>query len=185
MAFGSFNGNLVGTWGEDAATSSTFSGTVSTSVLTLTTNAAGPMWEGEVLGCVTYSASTCALGPLTGTYITGLHAGSPAGWGLTGSTYDLANASGITISSAAPIKNLVYWPGSSPPLWTGTGNDIQSFDGTHNGAGIAGGRRLMHRMAAMIWGGNGGNFSDPQIDRVKADAAGCDAAALTEAKPCL
>ena len=34
----------------------------------------------------------------------------------------------------------------------------------------------------MIYGANGGNATDPKVDRVKADATGCDAAAL--AAPC-
>ena len=48
--------------------------------------ATGPMWEGEVIGCATFSL-TC---PVTaGTYITSLASGS---WGASGSTYNLAGS---------------------------------------------------------------------------------------------
>jgi hypothetical protein len=54
--------------------------------------------------------------------------------------------------------------------------------GIHVGGGFAGGPRAARRWAAMIWCHNGGSCDDPKVDRVKVDAAGCDAAAL--AAPC-
>jgi hypothetical protein len=44
------------------------------------------------------------------------------------------------------------------------------------------GRRATSRWAAMIYGANGGNATDPKVDRVKADATGCDTSAI--AAPC-
>ena len=110
-------------------------------------------------------------------YITGLGSGV---WGLSGSTYNLANATGVTISSAIAMQNDVYYSGAGVPLFLGPLNDTQSADGTHPGGGFAGGRRALSRWAAMIYGANGGNATDPKIDRVK--AASCDVAAL--ASPC-
>ena len=100
------------------------SGTVASNVLTLSAAAVGPMWEGEVLGCVTYSPSACSIGPLSGVYITSLASGA---WGASGSSYNLANATGITISSASPMQNAMYYSGSGPTLFLGTVNDVLEY----------------------------------------------------------
>ena len=42
--------NMCDQWGQDFSTSSTFSGTISGTTLTLTSASVGPMWEGEVIG---------------------------------------------------------------------------------------------------------------------------------------
>ncbi len=162
-------------WSQDIATQSTFSGTVASNVLTLTTNATGPMWEGEILGCVTLGGS-CTIGPLSGVYITGLTGG---GWGLSGSTYSLAGASGV--SSTGALQNPVFYSGPGPAYYTGTLNDItvqsQLLLGTvgrnpHTAAGFAGGRRAASRWAAMIDCHNGGACDDPKLSRANDTAAG-------------
>jgi hypothetical protein len=176
-------------WTEDVATSSTFSGTVSGSVLTETTNAVGAIpWEGMVLGCVTYNVSTCPIGPLSGTYITNLASGA---WGVSGSTYNLSNSPG-NFSTAAPLQNAVSYSGSGPAQYIGAGYDLLAYwnnglaqttsGAIHVGNGFTGGRRWAARTAAMIWCHNGGSCDDPKIDRVKANAGGCDSAEL--ASPC-
>ena len=106
-----------------------------------------------------------------------------------------------------PIISLSHRATSPPPRLSKTPSTIQARDqlffsalkmtskrfgmvdclrryraGTIVGNGLAGGPRATRRWAAMIYGVNGGNSSDPKVDRVKADAAGCDAAAL--AAPC-
>jgi hypothetical protein len=176
-------------WTQDIATSSTFSGTVAGSVLTLTTNATGPMWEGEVLGCVMYNATTCPIGPLSGAYITGLRSTSPAGWGVSGSTYNLSVSPGNLTNQ--PLQNPIYYGGLGAAFYAGTLNDITvqntGLAGTtgrspHPWSSFAGGRRATSRWAAMIYGANGGNATDPKVDRVKADATGCDTSAI--AAPC-
>jgi hypothetical protein len=173
-------------WTQDVATKSTLSGTVAGSVLTLTTNAVGPMWEGEILGCVTYNATTCPIGPLSGAYITSLASGA---WGVSGSTYNLSVSPGNLTNQ--PIQNPVYYSGAGGAFYAGTLNDVivqsQGLSGTtgrnpHTAAGFTGGRRATSRWAAMIYGANGGNATDPKVDRVKADAVGCDTSAL--AAPC-
>ena len=172
---------LTSQWAQDVATSSTLSGTVSAGVLTLGSSpAVGPMWEGEVVDCVTVSTA-CPLYPQSGVYITGLTGGA---WGAAGSTYSLANAGTTVVSPAAPMQNAVYYSGAGPALYLGALNDTQSFDGTHPGGGMAGGRRGTSRWAAMIYEAslNGGAAEDPKVDRVKADDSDCDAAAL--AAPC-
>ena len=180
-------GDVYSQWTQDVVTKSTFSGTVAGSLLTLTSNAVGPMWEGEILGCVTYNATTCPIGPLSGAYITRLASGA---WGASGSTYNLSVSPGNLTNQ--PIQNPVYYSGPGSTLFLGTQNDIEEYGifslasttgyAVHPGAGFAGGRRATSRWAAMIYGANGGNASDPKVDRVKADATGCDAAAL--AAPC-
>ena len=176
-------GDDVGTsqWAQDVATSSTFSGTVSGGVLTETTNAVGAIpWEGMVLDCVTV-ITACPLYAQSGVYITGLTGGA---WGASGSTYSLANAGTTVVSPAAPLQNAVHFSGAGPALYLGALNDTQSFDGTHPGGGMAGGRRGTSRWAAMIYEAslNGGAAEDPKVDRVKADDSDCDAASL--AAPC-
>jgi hypothetical protein len=173
-------------WTQDIATKSTFSGTVTSSVLTLTANAVGPMWEGEVVGCAPVMTN-CGIRPLSGVYITSLASGA---WGASGSTYNLAG-SPPNVATAAAMQNPVYYSGSGPAFYAGTLNDVivqsQGLSGTtgrnpHTSNGFTGGRRATSRWAAMIYGANGGNATDPKVDRVKADAVGCDTAAL--AAPC-
>ena len=184
---GDFLDGVHDQWTQDVVTKSTFSGTVAGSVLTLTTNATGPMWEGEIVGCAPVNTN-CTIGPLSGVYITGLTSGA---WGAAGSTYSLAGSPpAVTVASA--MQNPVYYSGSGPAFYAGTLNDIDvqqttGLAGTtgrspHTEHGFTGGRRATSRWAAMIYGANGGNATDPKVDRVKADATGCDAAAL--AAPC-
>jgi hypothetical protein len=62
----------------------------------------------------------------------------------------------------------------------------------HPSFGFAGGRRVGARWAALTWGGltntggatNPPNASDPTLDRVKADAVGCNSNASATASPC-
>ena len=155
------------------------------------------MWEGEILGCVTYNAPTCPIGPLSGAYITSLASGT---WGAIGSTYNLSVSPG-NFSAAAAIHNSVVYSGpNTSPLYLGALNDIivqnSGVTGTlgrnpHPSNGFAGGRRATSRWGAMIWEASAANpnqttapnhAADPQNDRVKADAVGCDTAAL--AAPC-
>lgn len=173
-------------WAEDIATKSTFSGTIASSVLTLSANAVGPMWEGEIVNCVVVSTS-CNVGPLSGVYITSLASGA---WGQNGSSYHLAG-SPASVSVASAMQNPVYYSGSGTATYLGTLNDIivqtTGLAGTtgrspHTSNGFMGGRRATSRWAAMIYGANGGNASDPKVDRVKADAPGCVSGAL--AAPC-
>jgi hypothetical protein len=183
-------------WAQDVATSSLITGHItaaasaSTGTLTLDAAATGPMWEGEIVDCVTVNTN-CNVGPLSGVYITGLASGS---WGANGSTYSIALspvAAGVSTSASQPMQNPVFYSGPGPAFYVGTLNDVlvqnQGLAGTvgrnpHTSNGFTGGRRATSRWAAMIYGANGGNATDPKVDRVKADATGCDAAAL--AAPC-
>jgi hypothetical protein len=171
-------GGIYDQWAEDITTKSTFSGTVASSVLTLSADAVGPMWEGEILGCVTLGGG-CTIGPLSGVYITGLSSTSPAGWGKATSTYTLAGAS--SVSSNGAMQNPVYYSGSGPAYFAGTGNDVlvqnQGLAGTlgenpHTGPGFTGGRRATSRWAAMIYCHNGGNCDDPKLSRANDVATG-------------
>jgi hypothetical protein len=191
-------------WGEDVATSSTFSGTVGsiggsagawTAVLTLSGAATGPMWEGEVVGCNPFSTS-CAVP--AGAYIASLASGT---WGANGSTYNLLNANPgptqpfSTIGSPLAMANAAHYQGAGPAIYIGPNNDadvlappggLNGVDGysPHSGPNFTGGRRIGARWAALTWGGltTASNASDPTLDRVKANASGCDVAAL--AAPC-
>jgi hypothetical protein len=170
--------NICDQYFEDFATKSTFSGSISSGVLTLSANAVGPMWEGEVIG-------GAGLTSPTGIYITGLASGA---WGASGSTYNLSGASGVTASGA--MYNDVYYKGSGPAIYGGAAYDIivqqQGLSGTlgnnpHMAAGFTGGRRVAARLAATIWGGltnpNPGsafppNASPPSLSRANDSAAG-------------
>src|ERR1700722_1433827 len=172
-------------WYQDVVTKSTFSGTISGSVLTLSANAVGPMWEGEIIG---------GAGLSGGVYITGLTGGL---WGASGSTYTLGGASGVSFTGA--MQNAVYYQGAGPGIYAGALNDDVTQAGSdvpgglavalgyapHPGTGFAGGRRLGSRLGCLVWGGltNPANCSSPTIDRTKADAGGCDTASI--AAPCL
>jgi hypothetical protein len=173
-------------WTQDIATKSTFSGTIASNILTLTTNAVGPMWEGEIVNCAPVTTN-CTNGPLSGVYITNLASGA---WGVSGSTYDLAG-SPANVSVASAMQNPVYYSGAGSAYYLGTLNDIivqtTGLAGTigrtpHPSNGFTGGRRATSRWAAMIYGANGGNASDPKVDRFKADASGCDSSSI--AAPC-
>ena len=171
-------------WYQDVVTKSTFSGTISGSVLTLSANAVGPMWEGEIIG---------GAGLSGGVYITGLTGGS---WGASGSTYALGGASGVSFTGA--MQNAVYYQGAGPGIYAGALNDDVTQAGSdvpgggvalgyapHPGTGFAGGRRIGSRLGCLVWGGltNPANCSSPTTDRTKADAGGCDTASI--AAPCL
>ena len=181
------SGGIYEQWAQDIVTKSTFSGTIAGTTLTLGTSpAVGPMWEGELIGCAPVNTN-CSIGPLSGVYITALSSGT---WGGASSTYSLAGSPpAVSVSSA--MQNPVYYSGAGPANYLGTLNDITvqatNLSGTtgespHPWYGFAGGRRATSRWAAMIYGANGGNASDPKEDRVAADAGGCDLAAA--AAPC-
>ena len=78
--------NIGEEWSSDVAMQSLFSGTIASNVLTLTSAATGPMWEGEIVSCATFSL-TCAVTP--GAYIASLASGT---WGASGSTYNLGGS---------------------------------------------------------------------------------------------
>jgi hypothetical protein len=176
---------------EDMATNSTFSGTVVGGVLTLTSNAVGPMWEGEILGCVTYNVTTCPMGPLSGAFITGLTGGA---WGTSGSTYNLSVSPGNLTNQ--PLHNAVYYSGSGPALYLGALNDIivqsQGLTGTigrnpHPSNGFTGARRAASRWAAMLWEASTANSNqttdpnlaaDPKLSRANDSAAGAPSPAF-------
>lgn len=178
-------------WSQDVVTPSTFSGTIASGKLTLGGAASvGPMWEGEVLA---------GTGVPVGIYITGLDPSSTSGWGAAGSIYDLAGASGVTISSATAMHNAMIYLGAGQTIYGGALYDITvqqaGLNGTtgtqpHPNNGFAAGRRATSRWAATIWGapapaGNGTvAASVPTLDRVKADAGtgACDTSA--NATPC-
>jgi hypothetical protein len=184
--------NTCDQWGQDFSTQSAFTGTIASSVLTLSAAAVGPMWEGEVIGP---GAGNTGLTSPTGIYITSLASGA---WGASGSTYNLAGASGVTDTGA--MINDVYYTGSGPAIYAGTNNDINVQNTgsagaggyyAHMWAGWTGGRRVAARLAATIWGAltstpvagvPPANASPPSVDRVKADAGGCDANAI--GSPC-
>ena len=169
--------NICDQFFQDFSTKSTFSGSISGSVLTLSANAVGPMWEGEIIG-------GAGLTSPTGIYITSLAGGA---WGASGSTYNLSGASGVTASGA--MYNDVYYKGSGPAIYGGAANDIivqnQGLAGTtgnnpHMWEGFTGGRRVGARLAATIWGGltnstgvwNPPNASPPSLSRANDTAAG-------------
>jgi hypothetical protein len=178
-------------WAEDMCAPSTFSGFIASSVLTLTSAVTGSNWEGEIVG---------GPGVTPGTFILDLKTGT---WGANGSTYDLGGSPADVGSSGSPVamKNAVFYLGPGPAFYAGPMNDVavQSNGGLagttglspHPWNGFAGGRRVASRWAAEIWGGLKNltaNLpvpplaSDPTLDRVKADASGCDTSAL--AAPC-
>ena len=144
--------------------------------LTLSGAATGPVWEGEVVDCVTVTTN-CPLGPSSGVYITSLLTGA---WGASGSTYALAG-SPANVSTAASMQNAVYYTGpgrrsipvrsmtipvQASTLAATTGFAPHMADGPLLGAGLA------RAGLAQTWGGftNPANCSDPTVDRVKADA---------------
>ncbi len=171
-------------WHEDAATPSSWSGTVvasgSTAVLTLTSAAVGPMWEGEAIECNPASAS-CAL-PL-GTEIVSLASGT---WGASGSTYNLTVDVGSfsNIASAIPMHNAMLYQGGA--FYVGPYNDLAMQQGSagignyavETGGGIAGALRYGHRLgviAGAALSGNPQKATQPTVDRNS--FTGCDASA--------
>lgn len=177
--------SLADAWAIGLTTNSTFSGTIASSVLTLSGAATGPMWEGEVIGCATFSL-TCAVTP--GTYITGLASGT---WGASGSTYNLGG-SPANVSSATAMANELYYT-AAPSIYAGGLNDHAVLPGSsgvtgsdgyspHPTFGLASSSRIARKWSAEIYGGLTGNAAPPTLDRVKADAGGCDTGAL--AGPC-
>jgi hypothetical protein len=180
------SGALAYQWGQDFATKSQFSGSIASGVLILSGAATGPMWEGEVIDCVSV-AGGCTAGASSGIYIASLASGT---WGAAGSTYNLTGA-GSTASTGA-MQNAVYDP-LGTAQYMGPINDIPMQEATlsgttgyapHMGAGSFAGRRIGARLAAQAWGGltSTANASDATLDRTKASATGCDLAAL--ANPC-
>jgi hypothetical protein len=176
-------------WGQDAATRSEFSGTISgssgtspsTALLTLSAASTGPMWEGEVIECNPYSAS-CAL-PV-GTELVSLASGT---WGASGSTYNLTLAVGAfsNIGSSFAIHNaMFYTPGNA--VYVGPFNDLSmqgsgTFIGGYQvetGGGVTGALRYGHRVGVESGAGLSGNLSkgeNPTISRTS--FTGCDASA--------
>jgi hypothetical protein len=173
-------------WSQDTCTKSLLTGHItaaagaSTGTLTLDAATTFPMWEGEILGCVTVSGS-CNVGPLSGAYITGLASGA---WGAAASTYNIALApvsAGVSTSASQPIQNPVFYSGQGPSYYAGALNDIivssQGLTGTtgrnpHISVGFSGGRRVTSRWAAMIYCHNGGNCDDPKLSRANDPTAG-------------
>jgi hypothetical protein len=175
--------SLFEQWSEDMCAPSAFPGFIASNVLTLTSAVTGSMWEGEIVG---------GAGVTAGAYILDLKSGT---WGASGSTYDLGGSPADVGSSGSPVamKNAVFYLGPGPAFYAGPMNDVAVQASTlaattgqspHPWNGFAGGRRVASRWAAEIWGGltNVANASDPTLDRVKADASGCDTSAL--AAPC-
>ncbi len=175
-------------WSRDIATPSTFSGTIASNVLTLSGAATGDMWEGEVIGCPTFSL-TCPVA--AGTYISSIASGT---WGASGSTYNLGG-SPANVGSITAMQNALYYYGPGPAIYAGPmlDNDVLQPPGGLNGTdglsahpsmGFTGGRRIASRWAALIYGGLTvpSNASEPTLDRTKADAIGCDAASTVA--PC-
>ena len=191
-AFTNLRQTGVDAWTVDAATKSTFSGTIgacggsASAVLTLSANAIGSMWEGEVLS---------GSGLTQGVYITGLcttalcGADSPAGWGLNASTYALAGASGVSFTGA--LSNAVYYSGGGPSIYAGPLNDVYvpgmaalanttSYFPHTGGTSAFGVRRIAARWAAEAYGGlsntagapNPPNASTPSLSRASQTACG-------------
>jgi hypothetical protein len=167
----------------DECTKSTWTGSITSSVLTLSaTPASGTMWEGEPIA---------VSGVPTGDYIVDLKTGT---WGGANSTYDVANASiAVANVSSSAMANSSYYLGAGPAFYAGPQHDIITQQGglgattgygAHGWLGMNGGRRVGARWAAQHWGGltNTANASNPTLDRVKANASGCDTGAL--AAPC-
>ena len=183
-------------WVYDFTSPSTFNGTISGSTLTLTSGVTGyTPWEGMILGCNPFSLG-CQVAQ--GTYITALTSGT---WGASGSTYSLNRAGCLSTCTALALENANQYQGPAVAIEAGPNNDISVQQGPppqtgaapdispHGTNGTAGLGRIGRRMACNIWGGltntnpvPAPNCSDPTLDRVKADAVGCDSAAL--AAPC-
>ena len=177
----------------DAAMKSTLAGTIGASggsasaVLTLNVNSVGPLWEGEILQGANLPQ---------GVYVTGLcttalcGSASPAGWGLSTSTYALAGASGVSIPVVQAFSNAVYYSGPGPAIYAGPLNDIYPADmmsitstvtyAPHPGTGFTGIRRIASRWAAEAWGGLTNlagavfppNASPPTLSRAAQTACG-------------
>ena len=177
---------LYDQWAQDVVTKSLLTGHItaaasaSTGTLTLDAATTFPMWEGEIIDCVTVSGS-CNVGPLSGVYITSIASGA---WGASGSVYNIALApvtAGVSTSSSQALQNPVFYSGSGPAYYAGTLNDVtvqsQGLAGTvsrnpHTAEGFAGGRRAASRWAAMIYCHNGGACDDPKLSRANDTAAG-------------
>ena len=177
---------LYDQWAQDVVTKSLLTGHItaaasaSTGTLTLDAATTFPMWEGEIIDCVTVSGS-CNVGPLSGVYITSIASGA---WGASGSVYNIALApvtAGVSTSSSQALQNPVFYSGSGPAYYAGTLNDVtvqsQGLAGTvsrnpHTAEGFAGGRRATSRWAAMIYCHNGGACDDPKLSRANDTAAG-------------
>ena len=177
---------LYDQWAQDTVTKSlltghiTASASASTGTLTLDAATTFPMWEGEIIDCVTVSGS-CNVGPLSGAYITSIASGA---WGASGSVYNIALApvtAGVSTSASQALQNPIFYSGSGPAYYAGTLNDIivqsEGLAGTvgrnpHPWSSFAGGRRATSRWAAMIDCHNGGNCDDPKLSRANDTAAG-------------
>ena len=177
---------LYDQWAQDVVTKSLLTGHItaaasaSTGTLTLDAATTFPMWEGEIIDCVTVSGS-CNVGPLSGVYITSIASGA---WGASGSVYNIALApvtAGVSTSSSQALQNPVFYSGSGPAYYAGTLNDVtvqsQGLAGTvsrnpHTAEGFAGGRRATSRWAAMIYCHNGGACDDPKLSRAKRHGRG-------------
>jgi hypothetical protein len=171
---------------QDLATKSTFTGSISGGVMTLSANAVGPMWEGEVIGSASlpspsgiYIENLCTVATCGGS-------ASPQGWGVSGSTYAISNPSSLSASGAV-LYNDVFYKGSGPAIYAGAAYDImvqnQGLSGTVGNnphMWLTGGRDVGQRMAAAIWGGltnTGGavfppNASPPSLSRANDSASG-------------
>lgn len=165
---------IFGQWGQDFATKSTFSGSVAGTTLTLSSVATGPMWEGEVIDCVTPSG--CPLTAATGVYIVARLSGA---WGANLSTYTVSNPAGL--SASGPMQNAVYDPLGTAG-YIGPLNDVpvqqsaltSSGYAPHMSNGPFGGRRAGARWACQVWGlmTTTANCSGPTLARTNDSAAG-------------
>jgi hypothetical protein len=177
-------------WVVDSVTPVTFNGTLTTSLLTLTSASSGVPFEGMVLGCNPGSV-TCSIG--LGTYITGLASGT---WGANGSTYNTAGPGCSPTCTNIAMQNIVDYQGSGAQIYAGPMSDIVVQGGPpstagpigyspHGTNGPWGSGRVGRRWACAVWGGlsSPANCSNPTLDRTKADAINCDTNSI--AAPCL
>jgi hypothetical protein len=171
------NGVMFGQWSVDLGAPSQFLGSISGATLTLGSAAAGQMWEGEVIDCVTVGGS-CPIDPTVGVYITGLLTGA---WGANGSTYSLSASPGNVASQV--LRNAVYYSGQGAGCYIGPLNDVpvqaSNLANTvgyapHLSIGQFAGRRVGARFAALTWGCLTGvtNASDPIVARTNDPVSG-------------
>lgn len=174
--------------------SGTIAGTTASAVLTLTSAATGPMWEGEIIECNPY-ALTCAIPQ--GAEIVNLctvatcGADSPQGVGVSGSTYNIVSVNGnfSNIASAIPIHNAMIYPGGG--CYVGPFNDLTMQAGA-GGAGNYAVETGSGNFGALLYGyrigieigaclnGHPEKGMNPTLSRTT--FTGCDASATSS--PC-
>lgn len=188
---------------QDQVTKSEFTGSIASSggatgVLTLTSAATGPMWEGEVLECNPYSA-TCGFPQ--GTEIVSLctvalcGSASPQAIGVSGSTYALSStfANLPTSFSSAPMHNAMYYPGGGG--YVGPYNDLTMQAGSggagnyavETGGGISGALRYGHRVGiemGAVLAGDLTKGSTPTLNRTLPSPNPCSTNTAAITTPC-